>query len=277
MKELMQALMKHKKRGNMDEKEMHSKLGVLKDIHDMASNDLGHDIHGLKKVSVMSDSDAGMQEGLKKAGALVKEHGSTMADEDADRVSDDMHSESKRHQLAHHSEMSDEEDGMADAHGDLHRQGAKAMEGYAQGGMIHPGQYGEDEADVVGTPHQSRQDHGMNTQYAQPTINKEKGPAKNYAKGGMVDPDAEVGGEVAEHQHDQKHKIMQHSAETIAKEKDNKMVSGKQHSVADAMQKGTHGPHGSPDPADEYADLEPDELEALIAHLQRHRKSSSSF
>ena len=316
----MRALMKHKKKGQMDEKEAHAKMGVLKDISDMANNDLGHDIQGLRKVSVMSTDDAGMQEGLKKAQEFVAhKQGHSHSDDDANRVSDDMHPESQRHDLDHESETTEQEDGMADAHGDLKRKGEKAMEGYAKGGTIHPGQYGEDQADVVGTPHQMLQKHGMNSQYARPTISKEWDPAKNYASGGEV-----------EHQHDQTEDFMENgpaeiakewgpgknyadggmvknkwgdprttdpseptdverqpelqahgmdtkaAQPTIDKERDMKKVSAHQHSVADAMQKGTHGTHGPVDPADEYADLEPDELEALIAHLQKHRKSRSS-
>lgn len=312
MSDLMSALMKHKKRGKMDDHEAHAKMGVLKDIHDMAANDLGHDIKGIKKVSVMSTDDAGMQEGLKKAQEfMAHKQGHSHADDDADRVSDDMHQESQRHKLDKHSEMNDQADGMADAHGDEHELGEKAMEGYAKGGMIHPGQYGEDEADVVGTPHQMLQKHGMNSQYAKPTMKKEWDPAKNYAEGGQV-----------EHQHDQTEDFMENGPAEMSKEwgpgknyanggmvnpgqygedQANGTGSGKQSRQSKGMDTKAAQPtidkearssnpslvgdmkdehHNKPHAAenvDDYGDLDADDVEALIAHLQRFRKSSSSF
>lgn len=320
MNDMYKALMSKKKgKGNMDDDEMKSKMGVLKDIHDMASNDLGHDIKGIKKVSVMSDSDEGMKQGLKMAGEIAAhKQGHSMADDDADDVSDDMHPESRRHNIDKHSEMNDEADGMADSHGDEPQKGKKAMEGYAdggevehqhdqsldfmengpeeiskewgpgknyaEGGMIHPGQYGEAQADVRGTPHQHRQDHGMNTQYAQPTMKKEWDQSKdNYADGGMVaGPKSD---DYYQHEADgtgsgkqsRQSKGMDTKAAgpTISKEKDTDEVQ--KFNKVGSKEMGTHGTHASPDASDEYSDLEPEELEALISHLQRFRKSNPSF
>lgn len=320
MQELYKALLKKKKGDEKsDPMEQNAKMGVLNDIHKMASNDLGHDIHGIKKVSVMSTDDAGMKQGLKKAQELVAHKpGHSMSDNDADDVSNDMHQESQRHKLNKHSEMTDQADGMANKMGDEEHDSDKSMEGYAdggeiehqhdqttefmengpeemskewgpgrnyaQGGMIHPGQYGEAQANVVGTPHQNLQSEGMNTRYAAPTMAKEKGSARNYAEGGMVknrfgDPH----GTDAHEPTDVEHQSLQHNNSfaaaqpTINKERDTtetqKMGTPKMNSKGT----GTHGTHASPDPADEYSDLEPDDLEALISHLQKFRKSAPTF
>ncbi len=315
MQELYKQLIK-KKKGNEkpDELEQHAKMGVLKDIHKMASDDLGHDIHGIKKVSVMSTDDAGMQEGLKKAGEfLAHKPGHSMSDDDADRVSDDMHQESQRHKLDKKSEMSDQKDSMANKMGDEEDDSDKAMEGYAEGGMINPGQYGEAEADEKGTPHQNLQSQGMNTKYAEPTIRKEKGSARNYAQGGSV-----------EHQHDQTTDFMENGPEEMAKEwgpgknyADGGMVKNRfgdphgddasePHDVEhQSMQHnnmfGAAGPtiskeQGSANPhlkgsgkdmhnnrpmadqnVDDYGDLDDSDIEALIKHLQSKRKSAPTF
>jgi hypothetical protein len=297
--------MKHKKKGKADPEEAKAKMGVLNDIHKMASDDLGHAIKGIKKVSVMSDSDEGMKEGLQKAGEMVAHKpGHSMADKDANDVSDDMHAESRRHKLKKNSETTDEDDGMADAHGDEEEKGEKAMEGYAKGGMINPGQYGEAQADVVGTPHQNRQNHGMNTKFAAPEMKKEWdtnryadggevehqhdqsldfmengpaedakewGPGRNYADGGMIHP-----GQYGEAEADEKgvpHQSMQHNnmfaaAEpTIGKER----YSSNPH----LMGNGSDEHHNKPEAdenTDDYGDLDNEDIEALIKHLMAKRK-----
>lgn len=310
MEEMYKALMRSKKRGGkMDDDEMKSKLGVLKDIHDMASNDLGHDIHGLKKVSVMSDSDEGMKEGLKKANEIVAhKQGHSMSDDDADRVSDDMHEESRRHKVAKHSEMNDEEDGMADAHGDEPEKGKKAMEGYADGGevehqhdqttdfmengpeemskewgpgknyadggMIHPGQYGEAQANVKGTPHQNLQSEGMNTRYAAPEMKKEWDQSKNnYASGGLIHPgqfgEDQADAHGAEKQYFERHGDDSKAAmPTIKKE----FGSANPHLQGNGSDEHHNKPNADED-NDDYGDLDSDEIESLIRHLMAKRKS----
>lgn len=234
MQELMKAIMK-KKRGDHDEidkAEQEAMMGVLKDIHKMASDDMGHDIHGLKKVSVASNSKEGLSAGLDKAkNMLSQEHHGSMHvnDEDADESSADMHPESRRHQLAKHADMSDEKDGMADPHGDIDEE--KEMHGYAEGGIIdHDVEHTDAPLNKLG--HQSRQSKGFGTD---------------------------------------------HAGAEISKERDMKKVSSHQHSVENAPEMGTHGMHGDANGDDEYASLDHDEVEALIKHLQRYRKSSNTF
>lgn len=375
MQEVYKAIMRKKKdQDEMDPMEKHAMMGVLKDIHGMASNDMGHDIKGLKKISVMSDSDAGMKEGLKKAGEIeAHKQGHSMSDDDADRVSADMHQESQRHKLNKKSDMTDQDDAMANPMGDEEADSDKAMEGYAEGGnvldanarkhiasknfagpdrsypiedaaharnalarvaqhgspelqaqvrakvhskypgigkanggMINPGQYGEAQADVVGTPHQHRQDHGMNTQYARPTINKEYdpyqrmadggsvehqhdqtmdfmedgpmemrkewGPGKNYAEGGMIHPGAfgEAQADVVgtPHQRRQDHGFDTGYAGTEMKKE---MGTGMPHLQGNGSDMHNGKPLADQD-ADDLGDLDDSEIDMLIKHLQARRK-----
>lgn len=274
MEEMYKAIMKGKKRGkgDMDENEMKSKLGVLQDIHKMAQDDLGHDIHGLKKVSVMSDSDEGMKEGLKKAGELAAhKQGFSHSDDDANDVSDDMHAESRRHKVAKHSEMNDEEDGMADSHGDEPQKGKKAMEGYADGGMIHSGQYGEDEADVHGAEHQHDQTHEF-MENGPEEMKKEWDPGRNYANGGMIHSGAfgedEADAHGAEKQHFERHGIDSRAAmPTIGKE----AHSSNPHLMGSGKDEHNNRPHAAEN-VDDYGDLDDSDIEALIKHLMAKRK-----
>lgn len=239
MEELYRSLMKGKKKPEDDQEDKNAMLSVLKDIHKMASDDLGHDIHGVKKVSVASNDDEGLAAGLDKAKDMLRQknmmHSAHINDEDADESSADMHPESRRHKLMKHDEMSGEADGMANPHGD-----ADDEVGMAYGGEVTDNQDEEEHmADVVGAEHQRLQSRGVDSKASMPTVKKEKdtsappaGSKAYMADGGMV-----------------------------------KGTKGQ----------GTHGTHASPDPADEYADLDPEEIEALIAHLQRFRKSSPTF
>ena len=64
-----------KKKGEGEE--MHpamkkAKMGVLKHLSDMASEAMGGKLHGLKKVTVASDSEEGLKEGMDKAKEIVE-------------------------------------------------------------------------------------------------------------------------------------------------------------------------------------------------------------
>jgi len=56
-----------------NEMEKIAKMSVLKNVGDLASEKLGEKLKGLKKVTVASDSTAGVKEGLDKAKAIVDE------------------------------------------------------------------------------------------------------------------------------------------------------------------------------------------------------------
>lgn len=62
---------KDKKHGMLSDMAKHAKMSVLKDVHNMAAQDMAGKLHGLKKVSVMSNSPAGLQHGLDKAKELL--------------------------------------------------------------------------------------------------------------------------------------------------------------------------------------------------------------
>lgn len=66
------------KKRDLSPVEKHAKHAVLHDLKHVASQALGDKLDGLKKVSVMSDSPEGLQQGLHKAGQIVsgaQEHG----------------------------------------------------------------------------------------------------------------------------------------------------------------------------------------------------------
>lgn len=56
----------------MDPKYKNAKMGVLKQISDMASEAMGNGIKGIKKVEVAADSEEGLQKGLEKASDMVE-------------------------------------------------------------------------------------------------------------------------------------------------------------------------------------------------------------
>lgn len=68
----MSELLKKKSSGPaMDPKEKSAKMGVLKDIRDMAMGSMGDEIKGMKKVSVAAPDQAGLEEGLDTAKGIV--------------------------------------------------------------------------------------------------------------------------------------------------------------------------------------------------------------
>ena len=70
--DMLKDLMKKKGKGEgMDPKEKDAKMSVLKDIRDMAANDMGDEVKSLKKVSVMAPDQHGLEEGLHKAQEMV--------------------------------------------------------------------------------------------------------------------------------------------------------------------------------------------------------------
>jgi len=64
-------LMKKKSDKEQDPKAKHAKMQVLKHIADMASDSMGDDLKGMKKVSVAADDRPGLEAGLDRAKKLV--------------------------------------------------------------------------------------------------------------------------------------------------------------------------------------------------------------
>lgn len=83
MKELLHALMGKVKPEKMDPMDKKAKMGVLKDIHKMASKDMGEGIKkGMGKVEVASDSPEGLETGLERAHDLIEQAKPEHADKD---------------------------------------------------------------------------------------------------------------------------------------------------------------------------------------------------
>lgn len=85
--DMMKELAKKKGTQEMDPKHKDAKMKVLKEIHKMASDSMGDDLHGMKKgVTVMAPDEAGLQKGLQLAQAVTGaegEHDAHEADHNA--------------------------------------------------------------------------------------------------------------------------------------------------------------------------------------------------
>lgn len=93
-------LMKKAQPGAMDESETKAKMDVLAEIRKLAMEAMGHDVKGVKKVTVASDDEEGLAEGLDKAKEMVTEEGS--ADEaSAEGDDEDMSPEDLDAMIAH--------------------------------------------------------------------------------------------------------------------------------------------------------------------------------
>lgn len=146
MEDMLKALMKKKKSGpEMSEHEKNAKMGVLHQIHKMATDAMGDDIKGMKKVTVASNDDQGLQEGLANAKQLLAaKHPNRDDDADAEGVSHDMRP-GKRHEVDNKDEVSDEEpETNPENHArGFHKMAPKEMNqddedmhGYAMGGAV---------------------------------------------------------------------------------------------------------------------------------------------
>lgn len=70
----------------MDPKYKDAKMGVLKQISDLAAGSMGDDIKGLKKVTVASPDEAGLKVGLDKAKEMLPDAEELDKFEDSDEV-----------------------------------------------------------------------------------------------------------------------------------------------------------------------------------------------
>jgi len=86
MNDRMNALLEKKKKEgkSMPEHEKNAKLGVMEDLHKMASNAMGGKLSGLKKVTVASDSPEGLSHGLDKAKEIMGDNEMQHGLEDAE-------------------------------------------------------------------------------------------------------------------------------------------------------------------------------------------------
>lgn len=65
----------------MGDDEKQAKMSVLNQLRDMANQELGGKLKGIKKVSVMSNSPEGLEAGLDKAKDVVEDHSSISPEE----------------------------------------------------------------------------------------------------------------------------------------------------------------------------------------------------
>ena len=88
-----------KKKG-LSDVEKEAKMGVVKDLRDMAHSAMSDRLKGLKKVTVASDSQPGLEHGLDKAKELLHGQSGDMLD-----ASESEEGESPMHEAAESAEM----------------------------------------------------------------------------------------------------------------------------------------------------------------------------
>lgn len=84
---------------------MEAKAAMAKELSDVLSGDLADGIKGMKKITVASDSEEGLEEGLEKAKEVLE------AQEDESEDSEEMEDESE--EMEDESEMKDVESEIA--------------------------------------------------------------------------------------------------------------------------------------------------------------------
>lgn len=107
LKRLMKAKMAKQLEHPMDRK---AKMDAMGDLHKMASDLMGSRLHGLKKVSVMSNDKEGLEEGLDKAKGILEGHLEDHGVSDTSpEVADDMAHEEHETNSEEESETPDEQ------------------------------------------------------------------------------------------------------------------------------------------------------------------------
>lgn len=102
------------KKKMMSPNEKSAKMNVLKDIRGVASDELKNRLSGLKKVSVMSNSQPGMAEGLEKAQELMG-HSEGGEVEDAENPQHDIEMAEENNDSEEENEESPEEEASEDS------------------------------------------------------------------------------------------------------------------------------------------------------------------
>ena len=82
MDKFSKLLEKKKAKGELSPVETSAKASVLQHLIEDAKQQMGAGLHGLKKVTVASPDEAGLEHGLDKAKELLHSHASAMAGED---------------------------------------------------------------------------------------------------------------------------------------------------------------------------------------------------
>lgn len=75
MNDMMKKLLDSKKqKGMLSDQEASAKMSVLKNLRGKSDSSAADKLKGMKKVSVMSDSEEGLEQGLEKAKEIVDSH-----------------------------------------------------------------------------------------------------------------------------------------------------------------------------------------------------------
>lgn len=81
MEEKFKKLLEKKGSAKLSKPEMEAKKSVLEELKKMISSSMGEKLHGLKKVTVASDSEEGLEKGLEKAQELVEKGPMALSEE----------------------------------------------------------------------------------------------------------------------------------------------------------------------------------------------------
>lgn len=87
---LMKMMEKKKNMKELSPMERDAKLSVVKDLRDMAANGMADKLKNLKKVTVASNDEEGLAEGLDKAKELIGKSPMNHADSEEESASEDM-------------------------------------------------------------------------------------------------------------------------------------------------------------------------------------------
>lgn len=90
---MMQKMSGKKKESGMSDTEMSAKKSILSGIKEMAEKAMGGKVHGLKKVTVASDSPEGLKEGLELAKEKISEE--PKKESEAEEVAEEMEESSE--------------------------------------------------------------------------------------------------------------------------------------------------------------------------------------
>jgi hypothetical protein len=130
MDEFVKMLQKRKReQGNVDEGKLKAKAGAMKELSDMLGKDLSEGMKGLKKVTVASNSDEGLMEGLEKAEDVLEKK-SKSSEDNMEEESDSENNEEKdmedEEEMESDEDMSDAEKKIAELEAEIRKLKSKA-------------------------------------------------------------------------------------------------------------------------------------------------------
>lgn len=103
--------------GPMKGPKMAAKAAMAKELSDLLGSDLADEVKGVKKVTVASDSEEGLEEGLEKAQEVLKSKSmkdeSDEMEDESEEMEDESEEESEEDESEESEEMADVEDEIA--------------------------------------------------------------------------------------------------------------------------------------------------------------------